>query len=595
MAGGFAAGFGTAFADSFNTAYENRKAQEHDTFQSYYKSYLDGQEKDKEWKRKQAQLVESSKALVAGSNAPPEAWTWVYGQLNAGASADKINEMMANGTFQVSATQAKSDTSGTATPDGDLTKNAETSVGAQMTQSGMQPPANGGIFGNMNANRTNKFNDKIAKLQGVDPDSVAKSMSTDNIQSEALPTMDGKSVKYIPGPSVKVSDINDLESAEAVLFQAQQRGDAKTIALVEGLIPRLKAIREEKKIADMQVAGTYVAEDVGAIRGDKPGSWNGLADKGPDGQWYNRETGELVDAAQVKGYGKQQVDAFRDLADKTKEPREKFEASRQNLVNMAKTTSSMYDLAKEVPEGLDLSGEVSMTVDRYLKGGKNLLNILTGSGPTFINKDGSIDTSAATQGFKALSDAEAKLEKNINAVGRNERVALAATLIRIKQQKLAYMYGMAMGQEGRSLDQREQERFMQSAAGNGRLDAILATAADYTREAYDNTVAMQKSITREGELAMAPVGNIPLPQPLAEDVDVYLGREDPALAGKIKEYREFNPLDAISNETPEQTQNGVEPKPESKEVDDILNQRGLSWEQLTPRAREILTKKYGGQ
>ncbi len=591
MAGGFAAGFGTAFADSFNTAYENRKAQEHDTFQTYYKAYLDKQSKDEDWKRKQGEMVNAAKTLAAGSGAPAESWEWVYGQLQAGASPNKINDMLSSGTFEIK-DAGPSDTSGAATPDNDLTKNAQTTTDAQMVESGMTPPKAGGIFGQFNQGMQDKFNAKIAKQQGVDPETIAKSMSTADIPSEPLAGASGKSIKYIPGPSIDLGKINSINEAIGLKQWAASKGNAKYEAYADQLIEKYRQQDELEKQNNVN----FVNPTMGAIYGDKPNTWNGIADKRGD-KWFNRATGEEVSSDMVRGYGKQELEAFDKLADKTAEPREKFEASRGNLISMARTTGQLYDLAKEVPEGLDLSGDISMTVDRYLKGAKNVLSILSGSNTSdLIKSDGSVNTDLVNEGFKTLTSAEKKLEAQFSSVtDRNERVALAATLMRIKQQKLAYQYGMAMGQEGRSLDQREQERFMQSAAGNGRVDAILATAADYTREAYENTVRMQKGISREGDLRMAPMGNIPLPVPLAEDVDQYIQTNEPDLVERINQYKNLDPVDFVKKSSPQKEEpvgipDGWEKiDPENANIDSQM----LNDPDVSEATKDIIRRKYG--
>ncbi len=600
MAGGFAAGFGTAFADSFNTAYENRKAQEHDTFQTYYKSYLDKQSKDEEWKREDKKYVDGAKALVASSGAPLEAWGWVYQQMKAGVTGDKITDMLANGTFEVKKA-APSDGSGTASKDNNLTGQAQSSVDAQMTQSGMTPPAQGGIFGQFNTGMQNKFNQKIAKQQGVDPDVIAKSMSTDSVQSEPIPGMDGSTIKYIPGPSVSLSKINSLAEAISYKRLMLEQGRTEDAAKADRLIQDFNAQDQIEKEGNVN----FFQPTVGAIMGDKPGTWNGVADRVGD-KWVNRKTGEEV--SNVRAYDKPVLDAFDTLADKTAEPREKLVAARQNIVSMTRTVSSMQQIAEKVPEALDMSGDIISTADKYVKGIGNIYKTVTGASKTFINDDGTVNERTAKKSYDALSTVEERLQGEIDAMektgvmDRAKYVAIAASMIQVKQQKLAYQYGMAMGQEGRSLDQKEQKAFQDAAAGKGRIDVLVASASDYIKEAYDNTLAAGDAITREGELRMAPYGGLPMPTPLVENLDDYLKSQDvdektgKSLYDDVMKYRNYDPvaaLDGVEQESKdaEKVSTGI-PK-EYRKAAEKAGVDDATWDLLDEQSKKDIQELYG--
>lgn len=268
MAGGFMAGFGSAFSRSFNQASAERAQQEQDMFRLQYADYISKRDNDLELEREDAKVVKAAE-ILANDYGQPELWGDFYQRLKTGFSEKDIRDHMEEWTPEVTPVteEALSSDNTPADPRAALSSQAEGSVSAQMAESGTPPPENGGIFGNLRGlfdpmqrqqHKQNKITGMIAEASGTTPEDVLATLRPKEIVTEAEP-LSGKKGMQIKWRKKNPYDwafkATDLEAAKINVIRAIDSGDPKAIQItkkvLEAMTPQLdpgEATRSEAVI-----------------------------------------------------------------------------------------------------------------------------------------------------------------------------------------------------------------------------------------------------------------------------------------------------------------------------------------------------------
>lgn len=197
MAGGFMSGFGQAFTNSFNKASDQRAQKEDDQFKLMYSDYISRRDKTEAEDKANAQYVKKAKMFAANYAGNENAWGAVYEMVSSGLDDSQIIKRLEEYDLEVAPnTVPTNDGSGVADPNSGLTKSAETSVNAQMSQSGMAPPAEGeGLFGKFKPD--DDVMDRMTETTGKSREEIEKAMSSgSDIDGGSIPGLDDYKVVW---------------------------------------------------------------------------------------------------------------------------------------------------------------------------------------------------------------------------------------------------------------------------------------------------------------------------------------------------------------------------------------------------------------
>lgn len=262
---GFMSGFGPAFANSFSRAREASAQREQDMFKLKYADYISRRDQIESEKKQDAKDVEYAKS-VAQQYGNPDAWGEIYKMKRSGVPDSQIFKRLDEYEPVISPMEtSKGDTSGPADPRDGLTQGAQSSVDAQMSESGMQPPANGGIFGDLKGglgigsslgmkprgSREERVTGRIAEASGTTPDEINKTLQPrDGEPMTAVPDL-----KVAWKPRTKPTDWYDVKTmndAAVNLTKAERTGNPEDIATAKAVYEALVVEDEAKSMRDAQ-------------------------------------------------------------------------------------------------------------------------------------------------------------------------------------------------------------------------------------------------------------------------------------------------------------------------------------------------------
>lgn len=246
MAGGFMSGFGSAFAKSFNQASADREQREQDMFRLQYADYISRRDIQEKQKLADAKLVKQAKMLAEDAGTP-EAWTDIHNRLQSGWEIKDVQDYLEEWEPEITSISEQATTvdRGEAEPDAALSSKAETSVSAQMTESGMPVPEGGGIFGDLKkmfdpmarAERDqSRTIGRVAQASGVTEEDVLAVLRPKEVETspEQLPGKEGMQIKWKKKDPYKwIYDAKDQDAAELNLLKAVESGDQKAITLAK--------------------------------------------------------------------------------------------------------------------------------------------------------------------------------------------------------------------------------------------------------------------------------------------------------------------------------------------------------------------------
>jgi hypothetical protein len=390
-----------------------------------------------------------------------------------------------------------------------------------MTESGMKPPANGGIFGNLGANQpaSNPIAGQVGMPQTPEqvpaqntpspamnggiagqtagatagqvaengPTPTAQTPKPENIVEEQnLPgNSDGKitwqkrSASQFKAPNPW--EVTNTGDALAYKTWAYERGGEADRKRADNLVNTFAAMDQAKARQTGIENGTY-SEPIGATL-IKPDGTQELLTKSYDTNsgapvWLNAE-GQPVQ--NIQGRLVEHTPAMEkdldDMADKMVKPVEDYTTAVNDFKQTNKTGSELIKLVEAHPEAAGLSGDALQFFDKWKLGLQNLLYVATPDGNAMLSP----------QTMKIAEDAEANLEERMRGpLDKADKAATAAALIDIKATKLAYMAAAAQGQSGKNVAVSEFEKFKDNILAGGKPSAMKLGIASTVQDQYDN-------------------------------------------------------------------------------------------------------------
>lgn len=633
---GFMAGFGSAFADSFNQQQKISGDLKSDKIRLDYQDALSRRKTIDEQDKKNKEAWGLAKQIARVTDQPDEAIPVAFEMLKNGADQSEVWKHFQNNKAVVKNAGA-SDGSTPADPRDDLTSGAQSAVDSNMAASGMKQAApGGGLFGKTpqaieDPNNPNLSPSPDVQRPSVDVGNTASSAGAPvgtGRAGEIRKGKDGKNYQYaettgmagangsgsgwietnqtaqtpVEGepvvgnsdvqiswePKAKAADfskINSVPEAQNALDDAIRSGNE---ADIKDAKTRLNNQMEKKAWEARQVGianGTYSEPNSGVVHGPD-NSWTTVTKDTVNGQdvWTDG-SGKQVDPAQVSIDGPDVTRDIDEMAKQLDKPLQDYNANVATYKDTLKSGSDMVRLVTKYPKAVDLSGRAIETIDRYMTAGANIKDLIL---PKIVTDPNGNQTVAVTDAAIAgVNQAEAELEtalkRPLDALHQN---AIAAALIDVKATKLAYaMAKQVSGQTGRSIAVQEFQAFKNNIMGNGKPSVIAATVKGMVADQKSALKASQGDINTNSvwqkKFALQHKGR-PSPFQPAEDIDSIVGKD-----GDLKTRQ-----DEFEGAADPLAKNGSNPiPPEVQKVEPKVDQ--ATWDELPESARALLRKKAG--
>lgn len=512
---GFMAGFGTAFANSFNQASAERARREDDLVRMKFEDMQATKKERQKLKAEDLKNVRLAKSLTEGVN--PAAWPKVHEWLASGMSESQVIKNLQEGEFIIKpktgenaaeAAQTQDDGSGSV----DLSKTAEGAVDSQMAASGLGSKPGQGIFGKTPApglngeapatpdeSRANRRVDEATGGEYSAPQDESVSVAED------LPGSDA-SIEYRPKkPAADISKIDSPEGAMAAATQAQQEGKpelAKEYLLhyerqmmVASARAHLKAIENGTAVDPM----TATQRETGTI-----------VQKSADGTWVTPD-GKVLGEADVVPHDKRIMDGVTKVVEQLDKPVQEYTVRVEKFAGAVRTANEMVEIVDADPRVLSLKGDIAKTVSTWRD------NIF-GAGELFH------DTVPVTQStLDRLEETEASIEAELaNPMKNFDDTTIRRNLLEAKAARMAYAMAAfdPVNQTGKAVSAGEFE----SALRN-----LLPTNATAFKRNLSDAIGAEEAALREQETNISKNSlwardfekrfGIPFPYPLATPVD----------------------------------------------------------------------------
>lgn len=537
MAGGFMAGFGSAFSESYNAGVKADRQQKDDEFKLRFSDYVTRRDKLEEQNKVNEKNVKTARRIAQMTGQPADAWGTAYDMLSGGATFDDVYKLYQNNQATISrkdqsATQG--DTGQQAQPEGDLTANAANSVNAQMSASGMRTPPDGGVFkGAANAvggiaqqegqtpaiptdnnpmhqgQRPSPIDERISRVTGANQQEIDKVMAANAATPPSpVPSDDNYEVKWSPkttGLATKPDwkAISGPGEAAYALNWARKYGSKDELALAESLYTDFTKLGAEQMKQKGIAEGTYREPTRGRMY-DGDGKANGeMVHRVPDrngGYVWKDASGRQVDEGSFLPFDKGMEEELADIAKNTGKQTQEYNDNIASFKDLARTGDDLVSLASAYPQAMGMSGDVLQRFDSVRRTVTNIASILS---PEVDPKTGLINVDSGA--FKKLGDAERQVMESMKGpLDQAEKLALAATLMDIKSTKLAYLMASQSGAgTGRAISNVDFQNFKQAAIGGGNPEAVKLATADLIHQQYLKLKDQENAINSAG----SAVGN----------------------------------------------------------------------------------------
>jgi hypothetical protein len=645
---GFMAGFGSAFAQSFNQ--ENQAIQQHqdDIFKMRYTDYITQRDKREAEDKQNAKNMKAAAALAQTYSQPDEAKWAIYDMLNSGVDQSIIAKQLLDNQAVVSqsSTTKPGEAATPADPRDNLTDAAQSSVDGQMEASGMKAPKGGGIFagstaatnvsspstGTGGANRpasslsgtfhdifssqgktsraTDRANADISAVTGKSVDEINRTIAGEQkVETDPIPGRPDVQIKWQPKAGVGWFDdmakkVNTVADAQVLYNLAQEKGTPSQQAWALKTLNDLKKNSAEQAHLAAQENGTGFTYSRGFVK-----DANGVASDHqvrfvpgnnvdiPD-HFVDEGTGEQFSVDQVIPVNKDQEAALVDVAKEAQKPYEEYNQSKLQYKQAVRIASTASKLAKENPGAIGIPGNIAQGIDMLRRAGLETVNLVRGprgfEPPT--DQSGNVVITDAAQ--KDLDKAEDFIQKQLQGekgglIDRASKTALQATLLDIQTTKLAYMMAAQQGQAGHAISNKDFQAFKNSASGGGNPEALRQAAAQMIQEQHQKLIDMEKQLTAGGPATAAYKNrygkNAKTGFEIPSTIDTEIA-EDPDLKAAI---------DSVNAAIPDTTGQQVDTKIEapewlSKAVDSEGNPITPEvYQELPQKSKDILKKKYG--
>lgn len=613
---GFMSGFGSAFSQSFQQGLANRQEKDRDAFKLKYADYISRRDTiEKEEKEAQGQ-IKAAKAAVARAGAPAEMWGEAYKILRDGGDIKYLDEWLSTNQFVIEPTSvAKGDDGAPATPQDSLTQQAQSSVDAQMSESGMAPPQDGGIFGNLkeklspvenvmngepvtgqtqmarstDQNRSDRATQAVAGAAGVSPEQVNKTLGPRQQPAYGIPDI---GFKAIPKGGPEPDKINTLEEAAIEVLNADQSGDPARVQFAKDRFKLLQEL-ERDKIAQTARAkaiaeGTYAETNAKAML-DKEGKFVKIIypkmAQGPNGPIeVDAVTNEPIDPAQAQyiDLNKRVLDRKDEITDKIGPARKEYTDKVNNAVEMVRLLGDarkLYDPAVGGdPRVLTYAADVAQQAQSIAR------EVYTGM--DLVTHEAAQRGMFTQDGYNKMLEQEAKLKTLLGP--EINSLAGKKAMFDAKMKLAAYRGAMMEGMSGRDISNQDIQRWdeilassndpkvLQEKLGSLVGNKLSALRNEGTQVIRDN----QQVIDFEKEFGFNPWGDV-------KDIDTYLSEDKDPLVKSGMDY--INAKDASAS---------VVGDDDWSDLPDWAPNSGISpsaFKKLSPRGQELLKKKLGVQ
>lgn len=615
MAGGFMAGFGSAFADSFHQDQDQKASERQDMFRMQYQDYISQRDYRQKEDLENKKALNLSRSLVQASGQPPEAVSTAYNLIRNGASSEYVAKFLEENQASVDTRggntaqpgEAATASDQPADPRDDLSSAAAGSVDGQMKAAGMATPKEGGIFGKVKQGLHDVFNPegrtqrnidantkKIGDMSGVPQQQVKDTLAGKDAPGEPIDGMPNATIKWTSKQKpIDVSKINTVGDAIAYNEQMKLHGtDAQKLEaknLVDAFMHQKAA--EARMTAQSNGTGfTYARGFIKDANGQTDGSVAIPTDDGQGGYIWKDAHGNTLDESQVIPVDKNMETDIEAVSKENVKPLQDYQQAKADYKVLARTSSEISALAKAHPEAMGKSGDISQFTDSLMRAGVNVAKIVNPK----LDPEGNI---VPDEG--ALGEAE-KAEHAINSMiggvkDRNSKNALYATLMDIKATRLAYLWAKDMGQTGRGVSNADFNNFKNVAKGGGNPQALKQSAADFLAEKRKGLLD-QEAILKQGGAAgnyfKKKYPSVPLPWDIGQGIDQEVAG-DPELSQSIDTVNDNSQPDPNSqmDTTPKDIPEWLS---KVKDSTDGSTMTPEVYQNLSPRGKELLKKKYGG-
>lgn len=553
------AGFGSAFAQSFNQENDRIAQAKEDTFKLHYADYISQRDYRQKIDLENKKAMNLAKSLVASTpGQPAEAWQATYNNLVNGSSPEAEQKRLQDyqATVNTSATTKPGEGTGVSsassapsgqTPDprNDLSSAAQSSVSSQMAASGMQQPQGGGIFGKVkqglhdvfsadgqNQRMGERANQRVAATAGVPQQQVTDTIANANTPSTPLDGVPGASVQWSVKPAnweILRSKVNTLGDAIALHERAKTEGNVAHIQESKSLVDAFMHEKATEANLNAESIGQSFKYARGFIKGPD-GKYDGSVamPNYHDGElsWVDHN-GKTLDPGQVTPVDKNMETDIKNVSDEMVKPVQDYQSTKNDTKQLIRLSSDISKLAKQHPEAMGASGNISQFTDAFKRAGVNVAVILN---PNF---DPNKPVNQVDPGvFGELEKAEKATNGMLKGVtDRNAQNAYYATLMDIQATRLAYMWAKDQGQTGRGVSNADFNHFKDVAMGGGNPAALQKSASDFLAQKLKSVQDQEATLGQGGSAGTyfkQKYQGVPLPWDVGTTMDQEI-KSDPEL------------------------------------------------------------------
>ena len=556
---GFAAGFGSSFADSFRQSRAISAQKEQDKFKLWFSDYTTRRDEDDKTEKEANAQIKAAKEAVARTGAPVEMWGPAAKMLRDGYKIDDVDTWLTENQFVVEPTSVTNDDPNVAPPpQSSLPEQANGSVEAQMAESGMAPPADKGIFGNLkdklglgpqqadingvtaqpqHSRRDQRRMQEIADMQGVPVEEVQQTLSRTRPEPVGLPDVSYKAIKK--GTPLEMSKVSSLREAATGLTMAQQSGDPTQIKLWEDVYNAQVTV--EAVIAQAELGSTPTL----AAREGSDGKVDYLRYDPATQVWRDPKTGQ--EGTPTRIFDQNDMKLLDEIEKSTSEERKKYREKTSNFTTMSREAKGMADIVKSDIAVLGASGYVAKFTSGVIRDAQNTISLFTNAKP---------DTFIQSSEIRSVDRDEANLTATLQEMtgrqlSKEDRIFQLATkrsLLEIKAVKWAYAQAAANGQTGTGVSAVEFKRHYDKAM-EADPQAWMRAVQDSVSNEYKNIESLGNQINQfaEGKDRFEMMNGVPAPVGQAVSIEELLSVEDDETQAFIKQMREGKAPSSATN------------------------------------------------
>lgn len=540
--GGFMAGFGSAFADSFHQDQDQKANERQDQFRLQYSDYISQRDYRQKMDLENKKNLRLARSLVAAApNQPPEAADWAYQTLSAGGDPSYVAKQLSeNQAIVTSGNTTKPGAGATASdaqpadPRADLSNAAAGSVDGQMKAAGMQAPQDGGLFGGVKQGLHDVFSSegrtqrnaavnqkKIAGMSGVPEQQVQDTLAGKNMPGAPIDGQPDAQISWTPkGQTFQAMDdkANNLGDAQALQIWAEAHGTPEQKAYAANKFKQFKELKSHEIAQNAYNLDPSKAPQRGMVRkADGTGYENYFVtatypDGDPLNPVYTDDKGNVVDSKLVAPVGMSQENDIKAVTNEASDDMKPYEQAKTDQKTFIRTANDYIKLLKDTNgkydgKAMDISGNVTQFIDRWRRAGVNIADLVMPKGniEDATTAIGELDAAEKTVRDQLASG------KIIDAVAVN---AAKASLIDIQGTKLAYQMAAQANGSTRGISNQDFQKFKDVVSGNGNPATAAKALAQSIQQGNSKLGDMEGGIKKgrgaaanyKGKYKNAPTG-----------------------------------------------------------------------------------------